>query len=583
MTNYTSYPCPAGHYCEAASSFPANCPIGTFSGFLGTHVLASCPLLSYYDYGDDDNHSNTTTSSVSVSTCTNHYPTSPFIGNTNLEDCLNCTAGSYCDAEELTEPTGLCSAGYYCSGAAIAASAETTTETGGPCTAGHYCLEGTSEPVDCPAGTYMSTTHNTGTNIFLDTGGNTHNYTCTPCSNGQVCTTTALTAPDDTCDAGYWCNLGAATTTPDCVLTGCTYLYDVCPAHHYCPAGSSLPLGCAPGTYNAEEGQTSCGDCTAGYYCLGGGVAPIICPAGSYCPAATASATEHLCPLGTYSNKTGLIQESQCETCPAGYYCPILGSGETNGTCDAGYFCGGGSYTATPADSDGYHITYVGDTSVVANNASVNDVCPPGHYCPQGSVAPTPCPAGKYGFSKGQKTLTDCSDCPGGMYCPVHGMTNATRDCPGGYYCPTGSSDYSSNICPPGTYCPAGSASSILCAPGYYQNATGQLDCDPCPAGYYCPEGAVSTTICPIGTYCPVAVAAPITCANGTYTNSTGLLSQDECTICPTSYYCNAGAIQGLCAAGVCFTSPWLLFSYYDNDDDDNDEYTNMTSASCSF
>ena len=74
-----------------------------------------------------------------------------------------------------------------------------------------------------------------------------------------------------------------------------------------------------------------------------------------------------------------------------------------------------------------------------------------------------------------------------------------------------------------------------------------------------------------------MTVAAPITCANGTYTNSTGLLSQDECTICPTSYYCNAGAIQGLCAAGVCFTSPWLLLSYYDKDDnDDNDEYTNL-------
>lgn len=257
---------------------------------------------------------------------------------------MNCTAGSYCAAEELTAPTGLCSAGYYCTSAAIAASAETTTETGGPCTTGHYCLEGTAEPVDCPSGTYMSTTHNTGesslsacllsyqyhyddgqpntisslcsiqpytplslpqsisgTNIFLDTGGNTHNYTCSPCSNGDVCTTTALTSPDNTCGAGYWCNLGAATTTPDCILTGCIYLHDICPPHHYCPAGSSLPLGCSPGTYNAEEGQTTCGACQAGYYCLGGGVAPIICPAGSYCPSATASSIEHLCPLGMHA------------------------------------------------------------------------------------------------------------------------------------------------------------------------------------------------------------------------------------------------------------------------------------------
>ena len=40
-----------------------------------------------------------------------------------------------------------------------------------------------------------------------------------------------------------------------------------CPIGHYCPNGTTVPLGCDPGTYNDETHQATCKTCVAGYYC----------------------------------------------------------------------------------------------------------------------------------------------------------------------------------------------------------------------------------------------------------------------------------------------------------------------------
>ena len=49
-----------------------------------------------------------------------------------------------------------------------------------------------------------------------------------------------------------------------------------------------------PGEYFTNN---SCVPCVAGYYCLGGNIAPIICPIAYYCPAAASNPT--MCPVGT--------------------------------------------------------------------------------------------------------------------------------------------------------------------------------------------------------------------------------------------------------------------------------------------
>lgn len=42
------------------------------------------------------------------------------------------------------------------------------------------------------------------------------------------------------------------------------------------------------------------------------------------------------CPLGTYSNQTGLDEEADCWDCTPGYYCASEGLVEPTGPCTAG-------------------------------------------------------------------------------------------------------------------------------------------------------------------------------------------------------------------------------------------------------
>lgn len=65
--------CTMGYYCTGGTSIPEPCPIGTF--------------------GDNYNY-------------------------VYMSDCQDCTPGMYCETEGLTAPTGNCSDGHYCTGAA---------------------------------------------------------------------------------------------------------------------------------------------------------------------------------------------------------------------------------------------------------------------------------------------------------------------------------------------------------------------------------------------------------------------------------------------------------------------------------
>lgn len=62
-----------------------------------------------------------------------------------------------------------------------------------------------------------------------------------------------------------------------------------------------------------------------GYYCPeGADVATyIVCPPGHYCLAQSVQPTE--CPMGKFSNVTGLTSDADCTLCTAGYYCPTAG------------------------------------------------------------------------------------------------------------------------------------------------------------------------------------------------------------------------------------------------------------------
>ena len=80
-----------------------------------------------------------------------------------------------------------------------------TLSTGDQCPAGHYCPTGTADPVQCPAGSFANVT---GLAI------------CHPCTPGHYCDVVGLTTPTSTCQAGYYCVLGASIPNPPGDLTG---------------------------------------------------------------------------------------------------------------------------------------------------------------------------------------------------------------------------------------------------------------------------------------------------------------------------------------------------------------------------
>ena len=67
-----------------------------------------------------------------------------------------------------------------------------------------------------------------------------------------------------------------------------------------------------------------------------------------FCPAGTTRADEFPCPLGTFNNMTGLVNESQCTPCYGGYYCGVIGSVEPTAECQAGFYCVVSAQTAAP-------------------------------------------------------------------------------------------------------------------------------------------------------------------------------------------------------------------------------------------
>jgi len=83
--------------------------------------------------------------------------------------------------------------------------------------------------------------------------------------------------------------------------------------------------------------------CPEGFYC-DNRLAPVVfyqnstCPPGHYCPNKTTFAYEFPCPLGTFSNASGLSHITECSPCPGGYFCDELGQTTFNKQCDGGQF-----------------------------------------------------------------------------------------------------------------------------------------------------------------------------------------------------------------------------------------------------
>eukprot|EP01012_Entosiphon_sulcatum_P020572 TRINITY_DN2549_c0_g1_i18.p1 TRINITY_DN2549_c0_g1~~TRINITY_DN2549_c0_g1_i18.p1 ORF type:complete len:7257 (+),score=712.60 TRINITY_DN2549_c0_g1_i18:702-21773(+) len=531
--------CPFGMQCPIGSAEPLICMSGTYQDNVGQSSCKSCPAGYYCDL---DDHCDFATNYTQPRDCPAGFycpvgtkwatqfpcPAGTFSNLTRLTrsaECPLCTPGMYCESVALHEPTGPCAASYYCIGGSSTPN-PTDGIRGSLCPRGRYCPEGARIPLLCPAGT------------FSNKIGAANISSCDPCTGGQYCSDTGLTAPNGPCTGGWYCPFGQIVPKPPLLE---------CPFGYQCPQGSYAPVNCPSGYYQDLTNQASCKLCIAGYYCdiedkcnAGNFTQPQICPPGHYCPAGTKFKEQYPCPPGRYSNYTKLASATDCLPCSPGQYCATPGLLAPTGPCNASYYCTSGYSVPMPA----------------------NGLCTIGHYCPTGSSLPTPCPAGTFNIKLGSQAVSQCDSCTAGFYCGSDGLYAPTGCCASGYYCPGGNRLPNPNPCPVGFYCPACSAAPLNCPSGFYQDMEGQGQCKICPAGYYCSEDDLCATgnytvpmPCPAGFFCPSGTkfAAEFPCPVGYYSDATMLSSDYECQPCPAGMYCGAQGLQtptADCAAG---------------------------------
>ena len=343
--------CTPGHYCITGLT-PEDCPPGFYCPEGTGQVWQSCPAGTY-------------------STATGLF---------DVSGCTQCDGGWYCDSPNATAVTGRCDAGYYCTSGSDTATPDTgNTGVAGPCPTGHYCGQQTTTPDPCPRGTYNNQTKLTAQSQ------------CTDCSYGKYCGSTGLTEPTGDCYAGFYCLLRAEyPNNPTVDSTG-----GPCPVGHYCPNGTSYPLGCPAGSYNPTTGLSECITCPAGYYCPENSTAYLgnDCPVGHYCPAGTGSMNQYPCDKGYYNGIAGKQSVSDCLPCDPGKYCATPGLSTPSGDCKEGWYCIRGAWSDQPTDISTYNSSY-SDCFCPANQTGGQ--CQPGQYCPVGSSSPQDCLPGIY-------------------------------------------------------------------------------------------------------------------------------------------------------------------------------------------
>ncbi|KAL8424659.1 hypothetical protein Efla_006444 [Eimeria flavescens] len=452
-----SSPCPKGHYCPQGTLSPRQCPVGTYNDKMGQVHEGACLKCP---------PGKILTPNAFRQSLRERHSSGPFALN----------RGSQIKDSSLA----------YLPTSAIS------------CPAGYVCPEGEIVPEPCPEGTVKTLAGDSE---------------CIRCPAGRYCAHTALAVADGDghCSPGFYCRGGATTATPTDKQTG-----DICPEHKYCPAGSSTPVDCPPGTYSNSTGVESCPPCTAGFTCKDG--AEYECPTGGFCPAGVAAKTP--CAPGTLGLTNGTSVQEQCGECPAGKMCS---NGDTKEDCQAGLLCLGGAARGSIRES----IDYSDQPESFWRGTQIGLVgpCPRGFYCPEGATEPKRCSEGQTTNSSGAEDPSQCVSCPGGTICGQL-LSTPLR-------------------CPEGHYCPLGAERLIPCPAGTYQNlrgGEGEDQCKPCAAGHVCPIAGMaiySNSLCPWGSFCIEGSKEPELCPPGTFNDRVATTSAAECKPCPEGFICS--------------------------------------------
>lgn len=217
---------------------------------------------------------------------------------------------------------------------------------------------------------FCSLSYSQGT--FNPESGHANATACGPCTQGFSCNMSGLVEPSGRCLAGFFCRGGAVLPNPVrssrawrqlallCILVpfsvysfflffilslSATFSSSLCRLLHFVllpglstlrffafviQALASLPifLSCSISPSTSTRLTKERLRCLASSGVVVAVVVAVVqvnqtygdvCPPGHYCPVGTA--TPALCPVGTFSNVSGLMSALQCQNCSAGHAC----------------------------------------------------------------------------------------------------------------------------------------------------------------------------------------------------------------------------------------------------------------------
>ena len=365
-----------------------------------------------------------------------------------------------------------------------------------------------------------------------------------------------------------------------CVIIPATYTQNA-----VCCEGFNVQLGldscrrCGPNFY-ANEANTTCLACPANSRSQAGSYSQDDCKCiKGYEPSESSTCEE--CDKGKYGVQPDVSQHAVCVSCPVGTYSDATGMT---------------ACTSCPA----------GKTSPTNTKSGQGCLCIDG-YKGASDYTCEACEEGKYG-----NALNGCDDCLEGTYSDATGQADPATCllCPNGttsdrsnpsetlcYSCTAGKYSVREQLftknewlkrqmcenCEIGKYSHAGSSACLLCSTGKYAAVPGLSSCHDCEAGKWsdkigsnssavcqaCPPGTYSERVganssdqcipCPAGTYSGDdgldSEQKCIRCSIGTYSTSTGSTSASTCQNCSADpgYFCNMGSSNQsgeLCHAG---------------------------------
>ncbi|KAJ6252872.1 insulin-like growth factor binding protein [Anaeramoeba flamelloides] len=355
------------------------CEKGSYKGFENECIL--CPEGKYQDETNQDYCKE-----CPIGT---HNPIN---GSETINDCLVCDIGTYND-EVAQKECKKCPMGTY--------NVNTGSKSKNNCS---VCIKGTyndrwgqSVCKNCTKGTYSNEINSTSCSgcqkgTYQD---EIHQAFCKECPAGTFNSNTNSESENDCTN----CNIGS---------------------HQPLKGQSSCEL-CQEGTYQNQTGQTNCPNCRAGSYSPNTNMTSCVeCSKGSYGDTEGETSFDTACkkcPLGTWSDQTGLTDESECTNCTKGFYNAKFGST----TIESCYPCPAGTYGQTEG-LKGIHECKTCESNKFSNqiNSTSCSLCSIGY---QPSDKQDQCePCGK-GYYKNNTLDSSCTPCQNDYFNNIEGAT----------------------------------------------------------------------------------------------------------------------------------------------------------------